>query len=163
VIVVADATPLLYLSRIRRLDIARALYVQVLVPREVHEELVERRPDADGVKELRAAEWIVVVDAPASIPVDESPLAVLDAGEAAALRLAFERRALVLIDERAGRRVAHSLGLAVRGTLGTLVEARLRGVVEAVGPILTELERHGFRASPELRAWALQAAGEVAR
>jgi hypothetical protein len=160
VIIVADTTPLLYLSRIGHLDIARALYVEILVPREVHEELVEKRPNADGVEELRASRWIVVVDAPTSIPVDQTALAALDAGEAAALRLAFERRALVLIDERAGRRVAHSLGLAVRGTLGMVVEARLRGIVKAVGPILTQLERGGFRSSPELRAWALQAAGE---
>jgi len=160
VIVVADTTPLLYLSRIRRLDIARALYAEVLVPREVHEELVGKRPDADGVTELRASEWIVVVDAPTSIPVDQTALTALDAGEAAALRLAFERRALVLIDERAGRRAALSLGLAVRGTLGMVVEARLRGVVEAVAPMLAELERSGFRSSPELRAWALQAVGE---
>ena len=162
-IVVADTTPLLYLSRIRRLELARALYAEVLIPREVHKELVERRPDADGVSELRAARWIVVVDAPASIAADESALATLDAGEAAALRLAFERRALVLIDERAGRSAAHALGLAVRGTLGMLVEARLRGVVEAVGPILMELESSGFRSSPELRSWVLQAAGELAK
>jgi uncharacterized protein len=161
VIVVADTTPLLYLSRIRRLDIARALYVEVLVPREVNEELVDKRPDADGVNELRAAEWIVVVDAPTSIRVDQTALVALDAGEAAALRLAFERRALVLIDERAGRRAAHSLGLAVRGTLGMVVEARLRGIVEAVGPILVQLELSGFRSSPELRTWVLQAAGEA--
>ncbi len=100
-IVVADTTPLLYLSRIGRLDMARALYVEVLVPHEVHEELVEK-PDADGVNELRAAEWFVV-EAPTSIAVDESVLTAFDAGEAAALRLTFERRALVLIDERAGR------------------------------------------------------------
>jgi uncharacterized protein len=163
VIVVADTTPLLYLSRIRRLDIARALYAEVLVPPEVHEELVDKRPDADGVEELRAAEWIIVVDAPASIAADQTALAALDAGEAAALRLAFERRALVLIDERAGRRAAHTLGLVVRGTLGMLVEARLRGIVEAVGPILTRLEASGFRSSPELRTWALQAAGEQSK
>jgi predicted nucleic acid-binding protein len=139
VIVVADTTPLLYLSRIARLDIARDLYCEVLVPREVHEELVEKRPDADGVEDLRAAKWIVVVDAPGSIPADESTLATLDAGEAAALRLAFERRALVLIDERAGRRAAYSLGLAVRGTLGMLVEA----------------PSHAGRASPRPRGRAL--------
>jgi len=33
----------------------------------------ERRPDADGVEAIRTAEWLVVVDAPASIPADESP------------------------------------------------------------------------------------------
>ena len=159
-IVVADTTPLLYLSRIGRLGVAGALYGEVLVPREVHEELVEKRPHADGVEDLRSAEWILVVDAPVSIQADESVLATLDAGEAAALRLAFERHALVLIDERAGRRAAYSLGLAVRGTLGMLVEARLRGIIEAVGPILGDLEQSGFRATPELRVWALKAVGE---
>jgi predicted nucleic acid-binding protein len=128
-----------------------------------HEELVEKRPDARGVEDLRAAEWILVLAAPVSIQADESALATRDAGEAAALRLAFERRALVLIDERARRRAAHSLGLAVRGTLGMLVEARLRGIIEAVGPILGDLEQGGFRATPELRVWALKAAGESAK
>ena len=70
-IVVADATPLLYLSRIERLDIARALCMEVLIPREVHRELVEKRPDADGVEELRASWWIVIADAPTSIPLDQ--------------------------------------------------------------------------------------------
>ena len=49
------------------------------MPREVHGELVGKRPDAEGVEQLRSAEWIVVVDAPASIPVDERALAALDA------------------------------------------------------------------------------------
>ena len=35
---------------IGRLDMARALYVEVLVPHEVHEELVEERPDADNLR-----------------------------------------------------------------------------------------------------------------
>ncbi len=58
-IVVADTTPLLYLSRIGRLDMARALYVEVLVPHEVHEELVEKRPDADGVDEQTRGDQVV--------------------------------------------------------------------------------------------------------
>ena len=57
-----------------------------------------------------------------------------------------------------GQRMLSALPSGV--PLGMVVEARLRGVVDAVGPILSRLEASRFRSSPELRAWALQAAGE---
>jgi hypothetical protein len=59
VIVVADTTPLLYLSRIGQLELLRALYQQIVVPETVWREAVVARPDAVGVESLRAAAWIV--------------------------------------------------------------------------------------------------------
>ncbi len=54
-IVVADTTPLLYLSRIGRLDAVHAVHVEVIVPVTVWNELVALRPAAPGVEDLRAA------------------------------------------------------------------------------------------------------------
>ncbi len=79
-IVVADTTPLLVLARIGRRDLLRDLYAEVLVPRAVYDELVERRTTAPGVDALREASWIRVVDVGPSEAVALSPLARLDAG-----------------------------------------------------------------------------------
>lgn len=66
----------------------------------------------------------------------------LDPGETAAILLAEEIGAdLILIDERAGRAVAESRGIAVRGTLGVLVQARATG--SAVPPRDTGAAAHG--------------------
>ena len=54
-LVVSDTTPLLYLARVGRLDLLCELYVEVVVPQTVWDEIVEARPDAPGVGAVRAA------------------------------------------------------------------------------------------------------------
>ena len=86
----------------------------------------------------------------------------LDRGEAEAIALAAELQAdLLLMDERLGRTEAARFGLRVIGVLGVLIEAKGRGRLQRIEPILDEL-RHdaGFRVSQALRARVLQAAGE---
>jgi predicted nucleic acid-binding protein len=53
VIVVADTTPLLYLSRIGQLELLHLLYQQVFVPATVWHEAAVVRPSAPGVEALR--------------------------------------------------------------------------------------------------------------
>jgi predicted nucleic acid-binding protein len=69
---------------------------------------------------------------------------------------------LLPIDERAGRAVAQERGLAVRGTLGVLVEARLSNVLHELRPVLDSLVAEGFRIAPALIRQALASVGESA-
>jgi predicted nucleic acid-binding protein len=161
VIVVADTTPLLYLSRIGRLGILHAVHAEVIVPVTVWDELVILRPDAPGVEALRAAPWIRVKDDAERAGVDAALAASLDRGEAAAITLAELLRAdTLLIDERKGREVARRRGLHIQGTLGLLVVARRAGVLDSLRGILDELEREGFRVSAQLVMEALRQVGE---
>ncbi|MGM0577132.1 MAG: DUF3368 domain-containing protein [Myxococcota bacterium] len=88
--------------------------------------------------------------------------AELDPGETEAIALAVERKAdVLLVDERRARRAATRLGQRVLGVLGVLLQAKRRGLVEELRPILHDLtEEAGFRIGPELVARVLKAAGE---
>lgn len=160
-IVIADTTPLLYLSRIAKLELLRELHQNIVVPLTVWREAVEARPDAPGVDLLRGASWIVVSDQAERAGVEPLLEEALDAGEAAAITLAGLLGAdLILIDERKGRAAARERGLEVRGTLGVLVDARRAGLLISLRSTLDELRGQGFRVASALVAEALKHAGE---
>ena len=66
-------------------------------------------------------------------------------GEAEVIGVALElESSIVLIDERAARRYALARGLQVRGTLGVVLHAKRRGLIEHATPLLDYLRRSGF-------------------
>jgi predicted nucleic acid-binding protein len=87
-------------------------------------------------------------------------VAELDQGEASVIALA--RTLLpctVIIDERRGRRVAHLIyGLPIRGTADLLVEARRRGLVGDLRPMLEQLKAAGYFLASSVIDAACQAA-----
>lgn len=62
---------------------------------------------------------------------------------------------MVLIDEKAGRKVAKALGLKVKGTLGLLLLAYRKGIINKTEAenILGKLEKSFLRISPNLISW----------
>ena len=68
---------------------------------------------------------------------------------------------LVILDDRDARRYAERLGLPFTGTVGILLEAKERGFVDAVKPLLDVLLENGLRLSLSLISDALQQAGET--
>lgn len=160
-IVVSDASPLIALAAVGRLELLHRLYGEVLIPEAVYREVTTSAPHAIGAEEVKAAEWIRVQ------PVRERTLVValsleLDAGEAAAIALAVESGAdLLLMDERRGRLAAVRLGTHVIGVLGVLIEAKKTGMLPEVRPLLDALERNaGFHIGAALYRRVLSAAGE---
>ena len=87
----------------------------------------------------------------------------LGRGEAETIALGMKRPdALLVVDDRAARGAATAARLDVIGTVGVLLLAKERGLVETVGPVLDELTELGFRLSDRVRREALGRAGEVA-
>jgi predicted nucleic acid-binding protein len=158
VIVVSDASPLISLAAIDRLDLLRRLYNEVIIPEAVRREVVLTAPGAAGAADVAGANWIKVRSVEDRTLV-EALRVTLDVGEAEAIALALEVHAdLLLVDERRARSVAQRLGQPVIGVLGVVVEAKL---ISAVGPLLEDLtERAGFRVSEALRARVIEVAGE---
>ncbi len=82
-------------------------------------------------------------------------------GEVRAIILAEELGAdHLLMDERAGRRVAKLRNLSVIGMVGTLLLAKQQGLIPNVKDILDELIVRGMRISLRLYQYALTTALE---
>lgn len=89
-------------------------------------------------------------------PHDSEVLAPLDVGEREAILLAQQIAAdVVVLDDRAGRKAAKSLGLRVTGTLGVLEAGARRDFVDLRAAI-TKLRATNFRATPALFARLLE-------
>ena len=68
----------------------------------------------------------------------------------------------MLIDEKLGREVARSEGLAIIGVVGVVVAAKQKGLLPAVGELLVRLENEaGFRLRLAVKMAALQAEGQA--
>ena len=162
-LVVADASPLILLGRLGLLDLLHQLYDRVVAPRAVLDEVLGDGGDLPGSSAVREAAWLEIVDVSHEDSLWTSLQAEVDMGEAAAVALAKQLEAdLLLIDERQGRRLAQQLGLKVRGTLGILVSARREGLLEKLRPILNRLVEEGAWLKPTLVRSVLEAVGEDA-
>ena len=84
----------------------------------------------------------------------------LEAGEQQAIALAYARNTALLIDERLGRKAARQLVLAVTGSTGLLIEAKRRGLIPAVKPLLILARQQGYWLADSLIASAAELAGE---
>jgi len=159
--IVSDSSPLISLARIGKLNILHRLYGELLIPQAVWNEVAVRGVGQAGVEEIKSAAWIKT----AAVSNDELVRALqrdLDAGEAEAIALALEKKAdLLLMDERLGRDAAQYFGIRCVGVLGILIEAKHKGEIKAIKPILDMLRnRAGYRVSLELYRRALHDAEE---
>ena len=92
----------------------------------------------------RLPSWLIVEQVVEAADVE---LARLDPGERQAIQLAKREHAdLLIMDERLGVRIAREEGLAVTGTLGVLLQAARRRLVD-VEKALTDLQNTDFRCS----------------
>jgi predicted nucleic acid-binding protein len=141
--VVSNTSPLNYLVLIGSLDLLPALYGRIIIPGEVHRELLDPlAPAAVRRWALHLPAWVEVREA--SLPDYSLPL---HPGERDAISVAMEIRAdLILLDERRARQIARNLGLDRTGVLGILEAAAEQGIQDPSA--IARLERDtNFRAS----------------
>ncbi len=127
--IISNTTPIIALSSIDKLNLLNDLYGEIVIP-----ETVKREIEAGGrvqVPDLEVIEWIKVVDDIKDIK--EKLLLGLDDGEKQTIlvALAVGPNSIALIDERKGRKVATTLGLKIKGTLGILADAKREGLIDS--------------------------------
>ena len=147
-VVVADTTPIRYLTCVGYLDLLPRLFENVLIPAVVYEELqhpATPQPVRAALKPTPT--WLKVI----STEVTDDPiLQVLDEGERAALTLGLRLGAdLILMDERKGAAVARRKGLPFTGTLGILILAAERQWLD-LADAFARLRQTNFHYSEDL-------------
>ena len=152
--IVADTSPLIFLTKLGRLSLLGDLFGEVFIPKAVWDELTceKDRAEVHVLKEAREGNWLNVMrnvkrTRPASLTTR------MNEAEIQSLAVARHRGiAFVLVDDMLARRAAVSLGLKPVGTLGVLIHGVETGFLtnrEAQG-CLEQLPHLGFRASHEL-------------
>lgn len=157
-VVIADAGPLIAFARIQHLDLLPRVFDRVLVTDAVFEECAGK---PDFPESLLIQEAVSHKTLERCTPPDFSAyLLEVDAGEASTIAAAIECGSGVLMDDRAGRRMAAHIGIPVIGTVGVLVLAKRKGFVPLVRPLLERLVASGYFLGEEIIAAALEVSGE---
>jgi len=148
---VANSSPLIVFHRIGRLTLLRDLVGRLHIPAMVRHEVFGTDPLPEWVEERALTQ-----------PLASQIIAArIGPGEREAIALALEVKATWLImDDLAGRRLAHSLGITVIGSVGLLLRAKAQGLIPAVRPLMAAMQREDFRISERVFAAILAAAGE---
>jgi len=160
-IVVSDASPLMNLAIIGQLEILSSLYDEIVIPQAVYGELALKGEGMPGSHQIRSLQWLMVRQVE-NIPLVTALRLQLDKEESEAIALAIEIGAdLLLLDERKARAVARQFNLEFTGLLGILIEAKGKGLVTAVRPLLDSLKiEAGFWISEPLYELVLSTVGE---
>lgn len=155
-IIVSDTSPISELLVIGRLDLLVQIYGKVIIPQVVFDELLALENYGYNLQALKEASWLEIT-APANRQLVAKLSEELDKGESEAIALALELNADYLaIDEKKGRTVAASLGIAIVGLVGILIEAKELGIIDRVKPLLDELqEKAGFWISEKFYSYIL--------
>ncbi|WP_246112250.1 hypothetical protein [Thermococcus aciditolerans] len=99
-IVVSDSGPLIALAKVRKLNILNELFGEVIIPRAVWVEVVERGKGKPGSEDVESATWIRVLEVKDKLSV-EILTREIEVGEAEAIVLAKELNAdLIILDEK---------------------------------------------------------------
>ncbi|MEK6766072.1 MAG: hypothetical protein AABY49_07630 [Planctomycetota bacterium] len=149
--VVIDTSPLIFLAKIKRLDLLSSY--KIIVPRQVEEEILKgykrQHKDASLILKFLKNSNVTKVDVNT---IDTLP-AYLGKGEQAVISYAIDVGIKdVLIDEGKARAIARFYKLRPKGTLGVLHDARIMGVVdkEELEDMVFNLVQKGYRIKEEI-------------
>lgn len=154
-----NASPLILLGKIDRVALLSELSGVLIVPTVVARE-VGAKPDGERiiseVSSLPGTRFESEIATSSEIGVWN-----LGRGESQVLALAGAYpRSRAVLDDLEARRCAQSLGLSLIGTLGVVLRAKRKGVIERARPVIEHLRRVGLYASDSLVERALAHLGE---
>jgi len=164
---ISNATPLIYLARLGKLNLLKDLFGQIQVPPEVKTETVDRGKakaysDAYIIEQAINEGWLIEDQLTAENVEKSEALAQMtgiDTGEAQAMILARQRNEkTVLIDQSNARKVARQMGLNPRGTMFVILSAAKRKLVtkEEAKKMLETLIEENFYISAKIYSETLK-------
>ena len=148
-LIIADTSCFIILSNIGELNILQLLYKQIITTTEIAQEFGENLPD-----------WVEIVTVSDKAKQELLEMQV-DKGEASAIALALEsENPFLIIDDNKARKLARNLKLNHTGTIGIIIAAKRKGIIDSIKPILEKIKATNFRISIDLELQALLQANE---
>jgi predicted nucleic acid-binding protein len=140
-IIVCDSSPIIALALCSQLELLDKMFNDILIPQEVYNESAkEGKEPTPIIKKWAVGKVVEVIDRQKPNIFNET----LDKGESEAIALYLEKSAdYLLIDEKKGRKIAIENGIKVIGSLGVLIMAKRKNLLQSIRPSL-ELLRQGF-------------------
>ena len=133
---VADASALIALAVCDSLALLDVLFGEVLVPEAVYTEVAQPDKPQGGRLMQYLQDKVRSVEMSRFVYLD----AYADAGETQAMLLYKELDAdFLLIDDQRGRKVAEINQITTVGSLGVLLQAKKKGLIVAIAPLLTQI------------------------
>lgn len=155
--IVVNASPLILLCKVGRLDLLRRVCRTVCVPEGVVAE-IEAAPDDPACQVLSGCTWLqrVAVSVPDAVKAWD-----LGRGESEVVAQAWaEPGSRPLLDDAEGKACALAFGLKPLGTGGLLVIAKRLRFLDSVGEVLHDMRAKGLWISDSVFGTILQQAGE---
>jgi len=161
-LIIADTGPLIALAIMDLLPVLNLLYDKVLVPDAVIKECSNdlSKPQSSKINQAINDNFLTqasVIDKDHCSLLEE----VLDQGEAEAITLAIQLNAVVLLDEKIGRKIAQREGMKVVGSLFILIKAKQVKYIPSAAPLLDKLKLHGYYMSDSLVRKVLEVCNEI--
>lgn len=158
---VADTGPLVAFAKVAQLELLQQLFGAILIPPAVEQELFAKRSTETSRIEQILGDYLHVADKPVISSEVQSVTRNLGHGEAEAVALAYNRQLRLIVDDALGRKAAIRLQLQFAGSVGLVVEAKRRGYVTSILPILLEMRNKGYWLADDLIRQAAALAGEL--
>jgi predicted nucleic acid-binding protein len=130
------------LARIGLADLFAKLADEVVIPKAVANEIHDG-PEGDLAKHYLDRGYLKVVATP--LPTSNLLAWDLGAGETAVLSYCMVNSGWVaVIDDKAARKCARSLAIPIKGTVGVVIMARQKDLIQSAAGTLRELRNNGF-------------------
>ncbi len=170
-IIVSDASPLIALAKLDLLELLFVSFTEVHLPQAVYSEATHDRYREDSklihhfIHSSHQQNQAIVVHKAVHKNRDNKAYAeyrnILGEGESQALALVDDLGCGLLIDERLGRKIARLHDIPVVGVMGVLLQAKSKGKIHAIQPLIEQLLENNYRLSERVIELVLRKAKEL--
>ncbi|MEK6892887.1 MAG: DUF3368 domain-containing protein [Nanoarchaeota archaeon] len=159
---ISNSSPLILFGKLNKLDLLKKVFGQIEIAKSVYEEVIEKGIAAKKIESFIIKEWVekgFILVRELNVSEQEKSCFLrraypkLDAGEADTIALAMQKNERsILIDEKAARKIAELYGILPIGTLGVLLLAYQKKIVNesVLKEIIDKLILSDFRVGAEV-------------
>ena len=142
---ICDSTPIIFLSKINKLELFKELFTSIIIPESVKEEtLIENKPGYEAIKKAIEEKWIKIANPKKRLELN------LGKGETDAISLAKEKSETLIIDDAYAIKAAKVYDINTIRTTTIIFMALKRKIInsEEAIKLLNKLIEEGYYIKP---------------